>query len=206
MILADKIIKLRKQKGWSQEELAEKMGVSRQAVSKWESAQAIPDVEKILALGELFDVSTDYLLKDSMTDDSSVTEANAEEIKEEPPKEENKQKRTVTLSEAKAYVEFRKRASFRIALATFLCILSPIPMIILSGAVETGILSISENLMGALGLLALFAFVSVAVPIYVLCGMRNEPYKFSTSPLPLSLIRMSRLCCAVYRRTTKTNT
>ncbi len=64
MILADKIIRLRKKNGWSQEELAEKMQVSRQAVSKWESAQAIPDLEKILALGRLFGVTTDYLIKD----------------------------------------------------------------------------------------------------------------------------------------------
>ncbi len=64
MILADKIIRLRKKNGWSQEELANKMNVSRQAVSKWESAQSIPDIEKILQLSELFGVTTDYLLKD----------------------------------------------------------------------------------------------------------------------------------------------
>ena len=66
MILADKIIDLRKKAGWSQEELAEKLGVSRQSVSKWEGAQSIPDMNKILQLSELFGVSTDYLLKDSM--------------------------------------------------------------------------------------------------------------------------------------------
>ena len=64
MILADKIIRLRKKNGWSQEELAEKMQVSRQAVSKWEGAQTIPDLEKILMLSRLFGVTTDYLLKD----------------------------------------------------------------------------------------------------------------------------------------------
>ena len=48
MILADKIINLRKKNGWSQEELANKMDVSRQAVSKWESAQTVPDLQKIL--------------------------------------------------------------------------------------------------------------------------------------------------------------
>ena len=62
MILADKIIRLRKKNGWSQEELAEKVNVSRQAVSKWESAQTIPELEKILLLGELFGVTLDYLL------------------------------------------------------------------------------------------------------------------------------------------------
>ena len=66
MILADKIIRLRKRNGWSQEELAEKMNVSRQAVSKWESAQTIPDLEKILLLSSLIGVTTDYLLKDEI--------------------------------------------------------------------------------------------------------------------------------------------
>ena len=64
MILADKIIDLRKKNGWSQEELAEKLGVSRQAVSKWESAQVIPDLGRVLAMADLFSVTTDYLLRD----------------------------------------------------------------------------------------------------------------------------------------------
>ena len=68
MILADKIIRLRKKNGWSQEELADRMHVSRQAVSKWEAAQTTPDLEKILMLGNLFGVTTDYLLKDELAD------------------------------------------------------------------------------------------------------------------------------------------
>ena len=66
MILADKIIELRKKNGWSQEDLAEKLDVSRQSISKWESAQSIPDMNKILKLSEIFGVSTDFLLKDDM--------------------------------------------------------------------------------------------------------------------------------------------
>ena len=53
MIFADKLIILRKKNGWSQEELANRMNVSRQAVSKWEGAQSTPDLGKILQLGEL---------------------------------------------------------------------------------------------------------------------------------------------------------
>lgn len=63
MNIADRIQFLRKQKGYSQEELADKMGVSRQAVSKWESEQSVPDLEKIIVMSELFEVTTDYLLK-----------------------------------------------------------------------------------------------------------------------------------------------
>ena len=63
--LADRIQQLRREHGLSQEQLAEKLNVSRQAVSKWESAQAQPELDKILALSELFCVTTDYLLKGS---------------------------------------------------------------------------------------------------------------------------------------------
>lgn len=63
MILADRIVELRKKKGWSQEELAEAAGVTRQSVSKWESAQSTPDLDKILKLAEIFGVTTDHLLK-----------------------------------------------------------------------------------------------------------------------------------------------
>ena len=61
--MADRIQNLRKTKGISQEELAEKVGVSRQAVSKWESEQSTPDVEKIIIMSEIFEVTTDYILK-----------------------------------------------------------------------------------------------------------------------------------------------
>ena len=64
MIIADKIIDERKRNGWSQEELADKLQVSRQFVSKWEGAQSIPDINRIIQMAELFGVSTDYLLKD----------------------------------------------------------------------------------------------------------------------------------------------
>lgn len=63
MNMADRIQHLRKSRGISQEELADKVGVSRQAVSKWESEQSTPDIEKIILLSEFFDVTTDYLLK-----------------------------------------------------------------------------------------------------------------------------------------------
>lgn len=63
MNIADRIKYLRKQKGYSQEELADKVGVSRQAVSKWESEQSTPDLEKIIAMSDIFEVTTDYILK-----------------------------------------------------------------------------------------------------------------------------------------------
>ena len=63
MNIADRIQQLRKIKGISQEMLADKVGVSRQAVSKWESEQSIPDIDKISLLSDYFEVTTDYLIK-----------------------------------------------------------------------------------------------------------------------------------------------
>ena len=63
MTIADRIQSLRKSKGMSQEELADAAGVSRQAVSKWESEQSTPDIDKVIILSEIFDVTTDYLLR-----------------------------------------------------------------------------------------------------------------------------------------------
>ena len=68
MTFSDKLIALRRKAGWSQEELAERMNVSRQSVSKWESAQSMPDIDKIVQLSSLFGVTTDYLLKDGQDD------------------------------------------------------------------------------------------------------------------------------------------
>ncbi|HQC35915.1 MAG TPA: helix-turn-helix transcriptional regulator, partial [Bacillota bacterium] len=91
MILADKIIELRKKNGWSQEELAEKLGVSRQSISKWEGAQSLPDMNRIIKMSELFGVSTDILLRDELVlepstihteelvPDSSLTNVSVEE-------------------------------------------------------------------------------------------------------------------------------
>lgn len=176
MILADKIIRLRKKNGWSQEELADKMNVSRQAVSKWESAQTIPDLAKILQLGTLFCVTTDYLLKD--------------EIEEEEFSNDDSLGTTVkkiSIEEANTYLEQRKCASWRIAIATLLCILSPIALIVLSMLSELPNPIMTETTAGAVGLIVLFAFVLCAVPIYIYCGFKNEPYAFLDKNIPFEL-------------------
>ena len=72
MGFSERVTALRKQAGWSQEELAQRLDVSRQAVSKWESGQVIPEVEKIVELSKVFDVTVDYLLKPSEIDELSV--------------------------------------------------------------------------------------------------------------------------------------
>lgn len=162
MILAEKIIRLRKKNGWSQEELAEKMQVSRQSVSKWEGAQAVPDLEKILRLGALFGVTTDYLLKD--------------EQEQETFAEEDEPARRVTLAEANEYIALRERDGRRIASATALCILSPIPLLLLGALAEMN--RVSDPLAAAAGLIALLALVAAAVVLFLRCGFRSAPYAF----------------------------
>ena len=176
MILADKIIRLRKKNGLTQEELADKMNVSRQAVSKWEGAQTIPDLEKILQLSTLFGVTTDYLLKDEIEDEELTNDTSADTIV-----------KRISIEEANAYIEQRKKASWRIAIATFLCILSPITLIVLGILSELPNAIVTETTAGAVGLTVLFAFVLCAVPIYIYCGFKNQPYEFFDKNIPFEL-------------------
>ena len=176
MILADKIIKLRKKNGLTQEELAEKMNVSRQAVSKWEGAQTIPDLEKILQLSALFGVTTDYLLKDEIEDEEFTDDTSSDSTV-----------KRISMEEANAYIEQRKKDSLRIALATFLCILSPVTLIVLSILSELPNSIVTENTAGALGLTVLFACILCAVPIYIYCGFKNQPYEFLDKNIPFEL-------------------
>lgn len=165
MILADKIIKLRKRNGWSQEELAEKMEVSRQAVSKWEGAQTIPDLEKILMLSNLFGVTTDYLLKDEIEDEEFTDETNTSV-------------KRITLAQANDFLEWRKTASVRIAIGTFLCIIAAIPLLLLGAATEVPAYHISENIAAGAGLITLLVLVAIAVAIFTFCGFKNAPFDF----------------------------
>ena len=77
MNIADRIQTLRKTKGVSQEELADKIGVSRQAISKWESEQSIPDMDKIVIMSDYFEVTTDYILKGIENEKHEVDTVNA---------------------------------------------------------------------------------------------------------------------------------
>ena len=166
MILADKITNLRKKNGWSQEELAEKMQVSRQAVSKWEGAQTVPELEKILALSKLFGVTTDYLLKDEIEDEEFTGDADRAPIKR------------VSLALANEFLAWRNRAARRIAAATFLCIISVIPLLLLGAAAEVPEYPISENLAAGAGLVALLLFVAAANALFISCGFKNSPFSF----------------------------
>lgn len=72
MTFGEKLQQLRRRQGWSQEELAAQIPISRQAVSKWESGAAMPDTENVVAISRLFGVSTDYLLHDDYAGDQDI--------------------------------------------------------------------------------------------------------------------------------------
>ncbi len=171
MILADKLIDLRKRSGWSQEELADKLGVSRQSISKWEGAQSVPDMNRILKMSELFGVSTDYLLKDELGPENIVREA-LPTPDTEPPL------RQVDLEEASAFLEHRQISARRISLGVVLCVLSPILLIVLGGAMDAGKVALTEAQAVGIGLLALFLLVGAAVALFVVTGLKGSRFEY----------------------------
>ena len=175
MILADKIIENRKKNGWSQEELAEKLGVSRQSVSKWEGAQSIPDMKKIVQMAELFGVTTDYLLIDEIEDlpDTDLPEDTGRSFGyDEIPV------RNVTMEEAHDFLEHNRSIAGIVSVGVMLCILSPIALIALAALGEAGRIPLSEDAGAFAGLAILFCFVGVAVAIFVKVGLAGQRFKY----------------------------
>lgn len=169
MILADKIINERKKLGWSQEELADKLDVSRQSVSKWESAQSTPDLNRILKMAELFGVSTDYLLKDEIeVVESREVVASSYEVSES--------KRAVSMEEATALIETTERIAPMRATGVSLCILSPATLLTLLGLSEKGL--IGEDVACAIGIVAVLTLVAIAVFIFIMNGRALKPFAF----------------------------
>lgn len=200
MILADKIMELRKKAGWSQEELAAQLGVSRQSVSKWEVSQSMPDMEKIVQLSRLFNVTTDYLLKDEIEEleasrassgasggGSAVGTASAAGTAAYGSAQTSgsfdaQPLRRVSMEEASEYIRLRKQSAAKIALATFLCVISPICLIFLSALSkrQTGF-AIREEIAAGMGLCVLLVLVAIAVAIFISCGSKAKAYEFLDS-------------------------
>ncbi len=167
MIFADKLVQLRKKAGWSQEELAEQMNVARQSVSKWEGAQSVPDLEKVIRLSELFGVSTDYLLKDEIEDADCLSSS-----------DELPSLRRVTMEEANAFLSVKAATSKKIAYAVLLCILSPICLLVLGAVSETPGYGLSDNAAVGIGMIVLLAHVAAAVAIFISSGSKTAPYAY----------------------------
>ena len=171
MILADKIIENRKKNGWSQEELADKLGVSRQSVSKWESAQAIPDMKKILQLSEVFGVSTDYLMKDEIEEKPAAELAPVDNGLEETV-------RSVSMEEAVSFLKYNETASRWISTGVMICILSPVLLILLGGLAEAGFISMEERIAELGGTAILLIMIAAAVGMFIREGMRGKKYEY----------------------------
>lgn len=159
-MIAEKIINCRKNNGWSQEELAYKMNVSNQMISNWEYGTTSPTLAEIIKLSKYFNVTIDYLLKDEIPTNL----------------QENVKK--ITIYEAKKYIKFRKKASWQIAIATLLCILSPITLILLAYASNIPSTGVTAPLMGIVGIGVLFGLVIIAVSIFLYVGFKNEDYLY----------------------------
>ena len=168
MILGDKIMNLRKKNAWSQEELAEKLGVSRQSISKYESAQVVPDMEKILKLSRIFGVTTDYLIKDEIED----LEFSEEDF------EEDKKLIKLSMEEANEYLDLKEISGRNIALGVSLCIISPIFLLLSSQAYESNLISAPENVVDGISLTVLILFIIGAIGIFIREAMKLKKYEF----------------------------
>lgn len=194
MTLGQKIFDLRKRNGWSQEELAEKCEVSRQSVSKWESGQSVPDLDKILMLSDIFQVSTDYLLKEGLKnirmepedrEESSPEAAGYREPEDQELVYENRDVRLLTEHEVYGYLDMIAVSAPKIAMGVFLCIVSPIALILLAVSSESGILlygknsvSDAENISGGIGLVILLILVAIAVLLFIPTGLKMGSFEY----------------------------
>lgn len=165
MILADKIVSLRKKAGWSQEELAEQLGVTRQSVSKWEGAQSVPDMDKVVQMSRLFGVTTDYLLKDEIEEQAAA-------LVEESPL------RRVTMGQAADYLARRRAAAPKVAFAVLLCVVSPVTLLLLAAMSEVQRFPISGNAAAGIGLCVMLVLLAVAVSIFLRADADVRDYRF----------------------------
>lgn len=168
MILADKIIMLRKKAGMSQEQLAERLGVSRQSVSKWEGSQSMPDMDKAVKLADLFGLSLDSLIRDDLDVEDGVeapsvsTDAATSDADDAPI--------SVSFDEANAFIDATARAASRVAFGVCLCILAFVPMFLLVGASVNGNIALTEDQAGSIGIAVLLPVVAVAVGLFIVSG------------------------------------
>lgn len=166
MLLAEKIMTLRKRAGWSQEELAAQLGVSRQSVSKWEGAQSVPDMQKVVQMSRLFGVTTDYLLKEELGEP------------EPAPAEPDAPLRCVTMEQAADYLALRRAAAPKLAAATLLCVLSPVALLLLAALSDRPGAALSENAAAGIGLCVLLVLVAAAVAVFITCAAQVKAYAF----------------------------
>lgn len=167
MKLGQKIAGLRKKSSLSQEALAEKMNVSRQAVSKWESNQSIPDIEKIVDLSELFGVTTDYLLKNGTTSFELPGKSSEEKIEKALP--------AITDQEIDQYLEVAKKAAHFESLSIALFFLA-----IASFCLFSTLVFISHNIFGTVAYIAPIIIIAIALGYFIHAKLMMHEFKSIT--------------------------
>ncbi len=203
MQIAEKIFNERKRLGWSQEQLAEHMEVSRQAVSKWESGQSLPDLDKLVLMSQLFGVSTDYLLKEEISspenvtssiENNSTTESNSSIENNSPyhdPSPQNlhgsttnfpqntKAARILRTEEIQEYQTVCFKASKAVAFGVVLCIVGVVLNLVMADT--------SAAYFYAQDTIALLLCVAPAVMLFILSGMKLDKYNYlKKEPFQLS--------------------
>lgn len=168
MILAEKIAMLRKSKNWSQEDLAERCGVSRQSVSKWESAASVPDLDKILALSEMFEVTTDFLLKEELETVPSSVEGDQYRREREAYR--------VSLEEAERFLKAGEKEARGKGIALAALIVSFFGGSFILELAEYGALPVSTTVLGCLGIGLFLALAGGA--LVNLCLQRSRMSRF----------------------------
>ncbi|KIR01445.1 hypothetical protein P261_00259 [Lachnospiraceae bacterium TWA4] len=169
MIISEKLYQLRNRSGLSQEELAEKMNVSRQSISKWESGSSIPTIDKILELSKIYGVSTDFLLRDDLEEFPGEVVPNEEKF----DKALNLTMETVT-----DYLNVVKVSANKISLGVLLCIVSPVVILILEGLRIGHKIPWSEDMVGGIGAAALLGLVAVAVMLFITSALRLKSFDY----------------------------
>lgn len=172
MTFSEKLVGLRRKAGLSQEELASRLEVSRQAVSKWESGQTLPDLERAAALSRLLGVSLDYLLKEELE------ALEAPQPEPAAPPEPEKPLHRVSPEEARQVLELSRAAAQKMALATGLCIVSPTALILLAALSENSWFALGEAQAAGVGLCVLLVLVAAAVGLFLRCGVLTGAYAY----------------------------
>jgi len=155
MNLSEKIIALRKQQGWSQEALAEHLGVSRLTVSQWESSASEPELACIIQLCSLFGVTADALIRDDLDLDGSAAPAD--------------RKPRLSLQDAYAYLAEYQVAARKIALGSAVCTASPALLVAFAG--------LSEFFCLAVGMPALFLMIAFGVWTFINAGAITSRFR-----------------------------
>ena len=168
MVLGEKITELRKRSGLSQEQFGDKIGVSRQAVSKWEMSQTTPDLSKIVAVAEFFGVSTDFLLKDELG--MSDLDAGSTPVASEASPTE---KHAVALEEVQSYLASTRTKTRGIIISIILFFLSPVTGIFLS---LTG-----SDMYPIIGAMVEVIVLIIAVVILILAIKKTSGFSFLKS-------------------------